>query len=167
MPHNPYSNREEEKQEQKTLEDSNGEELDEEERSEEDQNGEEEEDLFEEWLDEVEERFNRIEEKFGDRRDVELIKDKGIRPFYYFKDERGDGEALEEEITDKQTKYLGDLADKQPQRFWKFSNNEEDIEAVGPPEEVISKLTKRQASRMIDFLTKTLSYKEYKEANDD
>jgi len=152
---------------QKTLEEENEEDL-EEENEEEVQNIEEvPKTLWYKWLDEVEERFDSIEQRFGDRRDVEIIKEKGIRPFYYFKDERGDGEALEEEITDKQTKYLGDLADKQPQRFWKFSNNEEDIEAVGPPEEVISKLTKRQASRMIDFLTKTLSYKEYKEANDD
>ena len=152
---------------QKTLEEENEEDL-EEENEEEVQNIEEvPKTLWYKWLDEVEERFDSIEQRFGDRRDVEIIKEKGIRPFYYFKDERGDGEALEEEITDKQTKYLGDLADKQPQRFWKFANNEEDIEAVGPPEEVISKLTKKQASRMIDFLTKTLSYKEYKEANDD
>ena len=165
MPHNPYSNREEEKQEQKTLEDSNGEELDEEERSEEDQNGEEEEDLFEEWLDEVEERFNRIEEKFGDRRDVELIKDKGIRPFFYFKDDRseeGEENEGEEPITDKQKSYLQDLADKSSKRFFKFVNNEEDIESVGPPEEIIENLTKAQASEVIDFLNQTKDYKEYK-----
>ena len=165
MPHNPYSNREEEKQEQKTLEDSNGEELDEEERSEEDQNGEEEEDLFEEWLDEVEERFNRIEEKFGDRRDVELIKDKGIRPFFYFKDDKTEGEGSQDEsepLTDKQKKYLYSLEDKQPKRFFQFVNNKEDIEHTGEPEDIINRLSKQQASEIIDFLNQPKDYKEYK-----
>ena len=166
MNKNPYSDNEEEEKQAK-LDEANGEDSSEDEH---DEVEEEEKDLLDEWFDEVEERYDRIEERFGDRRDVEIIKKEAIRPFFYFKDDRSEeGEENEEEepITDKQKSYLQDLADKSSKRFFKFVNNEEDIESVGPPEEIIENLTKAQASEVIDFLNQTKDYEDYKEVKED
>ncbi len=119
-------------------------------------------DTFEEWLDEVEKRYDRVEDRFGDRRDVEKIKEKAIRPFYYFKDEMGEGESTEEPITDSQKSYLSDLAEQMTRRFYRFAEKEEDIDNVGQPADIIESLTKDQASEVIDFLNQTKDYESYK-----
>lgn len=129
----------------------------------------EENDLFDDWLDEVDERLERVEKKFNpSRRDTEMIKDKAIRPFYYFKEDRlGEDSKSEEPITDKQKSYLLSLEDQSPQRFWKYANNVDAIDPVGPPEEVAKKLTKSEASKFIDFLNSKKELEDFLEEGSD
>lgn len=110
-------------------------------------------DPFDEWLEETNERLEKVEDYFGtNRKDLELIKERAIRPYHYFKEDR-EGSSPSESLTDKQENYLltGLIPDAR-RRFFKYVNNVESIEAVGQPDDIVPNLTKEQASDLIEYL---------------
>lgn len=71
-------------------------------------------------------------------------------PFYHYMDAKGKEQP--KPMRPKQRNYLMSLAEDNTQRFFAYVNLHEDLDSVGKIEEIIDKLNRKQASRIIDYM---------------
>jgi len=110
--------------------------------------------LFEKWLDESIHRLKQIteyqqENGIWSTESTQIIRDKAIRPFFYFKKDM-----QEDTITPKQFKTIVQIIEDKNDKatFIKWAAEHDDIDLTkGTPIETIAQLTKEQAS---DFIGK-------------
>lgn len=120
--------------------------------------------MIDEWIKKMVERYDKIDEKVNDNMKREILYQKATTPLHYFKEEGGkaDGQIKrannmdekfdEPKLTDPQKEFLKDLIgnDSKGMSLFKEECDARRIEIKGKAENAIDKLTKSQASNMIE-----------------